>query len=149
MTLTTQLATLIQGYLGTAAATAAGVPAWPITRQDDGSTLIHPSIVVRADERTGSRLRLCSIIVSIHCAPEPGATTAQLAAESALTAVNALLNDEAALYDYLTSASITLRTGWALHYLAHPTPDDIRRDEQAATSALHAALTLGIQVLAL
>jgi hypothetical protein len=42
-----------------------------------------------------------------------------------------------------------MRTGWSLHYLAHPTPDDVRRDEQAATTALHAALQLGIQVLAL
>ncbi len=149
MTLTTQLATLIQDYLSTAAAAAAGIPDWPIQRQDDGSTLAHPSIVVRADERTGSRLRICIVIVSIHCAPEPGDTTAQLAAEAALTAVNALLYDEAALYAHIAAADIDLRTGWSLHYLAHPTPDDVRRDEQAATTALHAALQLGIQVLAL
>ena len=149
MTLTTQLTTLIQGYLSTADATAAGIPDWPINRQDDGSTFTHPSIVIRADERTGNRLRICTVIVSIHCAPEPGATSAQLAAESALTAVNTLLHDEAALYDYIAAASVSLRTGWALHYLTHPTPDDVRRDEQASTTALHAALQLGVQVLAL
>ena len=149
MTLTTQLATLIQGYLSTAAATAAGVPASPITRQDDGTTLITPGIVVRADERTGSRLRTCIIIVSVNVAPEPAATAAQLAADSALKAINSLLNDEAALYDYIATAAITLRTGWTLHFIAHPTPDDVKRDEQAATSTLFAALQVGIQVLAL
>lgn len=145
MTHTTQLATLFQAYLDSAASHAAGVPDWPIQRMDDGSTLTHPSIVIRADDRTGDRLRACVVIATVHCAPEPGDAAAQTAADAALAAIERRLHDEDAIWSHIAAASESLRTGWRLHHITHPTPEDVRRDGEA-TSELQAVIQLLIQV---
>lgn len=146
MTHITQLATLFQGYLDTAASHTAGVPAWPIQIQDDGSTLRYPSIVIRADDRTGSRVRTCIVTATVHSAPEPDDDAIQLAADAALAAINTQLQDEDAIWAHIAAAAENLRTGWTLHHITHPTPDDVKRDEAESTSALHAVIQLLIQV---
>lgn len=146
MTHTTKIGTLFQSFLDSAASHTAGVPSWPITLQDDGSTLRYPSIVIRVDERTGNRLRACVVIATVHCAPEPGEGAPQIAADAALAAINAQLNDEDAIWAHIAAAAENLRTGWNLHHMTHPTPDDVKRDESEATSALHAVIQLLIQV---
>lgn len=146
MTHTTQLATLFQSYLDSAASHTAGVPDWPIQIQDDGSTLTHPSIVIRADDRTGSRLRTCIVTATVHSAPEPDDAAIQIAADAALAAINTQLQDEDAIWAHIAAAAENLRTGWTLHHMTHPTPDDVKRDEAESTTALHAVIQLMIQV---
>lgn len=146
MTHITALATLFATYLDTAASHTAGVPDWPIQTQDDGSTLTTPSITIRVDDRTGDRFRTTLITATVHSAPEPGDGAAQTAADTALAAINARLNDEDAIWAHIAAAAENLRTGWSLQHLTHPAPEDTRRDENEATTAQHAVLQLMIQI---
>lgn len=145
MTLPTQLATLVRSYLDTAASHAAGVPAWPIQRQDDGSTLRYPSITVRADERSGNRLRVVNVQIVVHVAPREGDTAQTDAAEAALAAIQAQLRDGDAFYAHLAAAPVEQRTGWQLHHLTTVTPEDVRREGEAV-NAYSAALQVLAQV---
>jgi hypothetical protein len=131
MTLPAQLAALLQTYLDTEASHEAGVPAWPIRKQDDGSTLEYPSISVRADERSGNRLRVVIVQIVVHVAPREGDTTQTDAAEAALAAINMRLRDLDSFYAHLAASPLALRTGWQLHHLTMFTPEDVRRDGEA------------------
>lgn len=143
MTLPTQLAALLQSYLDTDDSRAVGVPTWPIRRQDDGNALEYPSITVRADERSGNRLRVVIVQIVVHVASREGDTTQTDAAESALAAINTRLRDVDAFYAHLAGAPVELRTGWQLHHLTMFTPEDVRRDGEAIN-----AYSTALQVMA-
>jgi hypothetical protein len=139
----TAISTLVQGYLDTAAAHAAGVPEWTIRRQDDGQEIEHPSICVRADERTGARLR--SIVVTVDVVTAQEVAEAATEATGALAAVQALLRDESSLWAYIAAQDISLRSGWSIHHITQVSPADVTRDPELVT--MHrAAIELLIQV---
>lgn len=132
MSYLTSIATLVQGYLDTAAAHAAGVPDWPVQRMDDGSERAYPSIYVRADERAGARFRSIVVTVDIHVEQE--ADTANTAATAALAAINGLLRDESAFWSYIATQSISLRTGWSIQHIVQVSPADVQRDPEMTTT---------------
>lgn len=137
------LAEIVRSYLDSPASHAAGVPALPIRRMDDGAELVFPSLVVRADDRGGFKARTILVTLVLHTAQEQGApadTPAQW-----LQAIDARLRDQAAFFDHLAALPVADRTGWRLLHHSFPSPADVQREEDG-TAARFLALQCLVQL---
>lgn len=137
------LAGIVRSYLDSAASHAAGVPALPIRRMDDGAELVIPSVVVRAADRGGFKARTILVTVVLHSAQEQG-EPADTAAQW-LQAIDARLRDRAAFFDHLAALPVADRTGWRLLHHSFPSPAEVQREEDGV-GGRHLALLCLVQL---
>lgn len=128
--LNTAFLTIFDGYLNSAAARTAGMPATavcPVIRMDSQAERPDPALVLTVDEAGDARQRQIVVAVTMRSAKPRSVTDAYL------DAVRQRLRDQGAFYEHLRGVDVALRTGWHLEAITYPAPANVRREDDGTT----------------
>jgi hypothetical protein len=122
--------TLLDGYLNSAAARTAGMPATsvcPVLKMDSQADKPDPCLVITVEEQGEGRIRQMQCLVTLHSQLDRSTTDAYL--DAALTR----LRDRVAWETYLAATSIDLRTGYQIEAVSVPAAQSAKREDTGAT----------------
>jgi hypothetical protein len=130
--LDTTFTTILDGFLNSAAARTAGMPAaavCPVLQMDSQDDRKDPCLLISVDEAGEGRSRQLTVTVTMKSQKARSITDPYLA--SALTR----LRDQAAFYDHLATTAASLRTGYQLEAITYPAPQNVKREEDGTTES--------------